>query len=88
MANEHVSPKERAVDRSVLEHIRDLVSEEQRLYRHSAPSDAERERMAAIKIELDQYWDLLRQRRALEEFGRDPSEAQIRPPDVVEKYKG
>jgi hypothetical protein len=88
MANQHVSAKDQATDLSVLNHIRDLVAEEQRLYEHNAPSDAERERMAKIKVELDQYWDLLRQRRALEEFGRDPAEAQIRAPSVVENYKG
>ena len=88
MANQHVSAKDQFTDRSVLDHIRDLVAEEQRLYEHNAPSDAERERMAKIKVELDQYWDLLRERRALEEFGRDPAEAQIRAPGVVENYKG
>ena len=88
MANQHVSAKDQATDLSVLEHIRELVAEEQRLYEHNAPTDAERERLAMIKVELDQYWDLLRQRRALEEFGRDPAEAQIRPAGVVENYKG
>jgi hypothetical protein len=79
---------DQATDRSVLDHIRDLVAEEQRLYKHDAPSDADRERLAKVKVELDQYWDLLRQRRALEEFGRDPVEAQIRPAGIVENYKG
>jgi len=38
-------------------------------------------------IELDQCWDLLRQRRALREFGRDPEQAKVRPPKVVENYE-
>jgi hypothetical protein len=88
MAAQRVSAKDQAADRSVLEHIRDLVAEEQRLYDHNAPTDAEHERLRKIKVELDQYWDLLRQRRALEEFGRDPGEAQMRPPGTVEKYEG
>ena len=88
MANQRFTAKDQATDRSVLDHIRDLVAEEQRLYKHDAPTDAERERLAKIKVELDQYWDLLRQRRALEEFGRDPAEAQIRTAGVVENYKG
>ncbi len=46
------------------------------------------ERLQKIKLELDQYWDLLRQRRALEEFGRDPSDAHLRPAEIVEKYEG
>ena len=37
---------------------------------------------------LDQCWDLLRQRRALREFGDDPSRARVRDADVVKKYIG
>jgi hypothetical protein len=44
--------------------------------------------LKALNVELDQCWDLLRQRRALREFGHDPNEAQIRSPNVVEKYEG
>jgi Protein of unknown function (DUF2630) len=88
MADERDAGKTQASDRSVLDHIRDLVAEEQRLYTHHAPTDAETARLAEIKVELDQYWDLLRQRRALEEFGRNPAEATMRPAGVVEKYEG
>ncbi len=38
-------------------------------------TDDDRDRLAKIKVELDQCWDLLRQRRALREFGRDPDQA-------------
>ena len=88
MANEHGAAKAQASDRSVLDHIRDLVAEEQRLYQSGASTEADQERLAKVKVELDQYWDLLRQRRALEEFGRDPGDAQLRPAQIVEKYKG
>ncbi len=88
MANEDVSTRAAATDRSVLDHIRELVAEEQRLYQHQAPTDADQERLQKIKVELDQYWDLLRQRRALEEFGRDPGDANLRPAQIVEKYEG
>ena len=88
MADERVSAKGLTTDRSVLDHIRDLVTEEQRLYQHSAPTDDDHARLQKIKVELDQYWDLLRQRRALEEFGRDPAEAHMRPAGIVEKYEG
>jgi hypothetical protein len=88
MANEHVPKNTEASDRSVLDHIRELVAEEQRLYQHRAPTDADQERLQKVKIELDQYWDLLRQRRALEEFGRDPADAHLRPAQIVEKYEG
>jgi hypothetical protein len=36
---------------------------------------------------LDQCWDLLRQRRALREFGKDPDEAKVRPAKIVENYE-
>jgi hypothetical protein len=41
-----------------------------------------------VQVELDQCWDLLRQRRALRETGGDPSQAHVRPPEVVKKYIG
>jgi hypothetical protein len=75
-------------DKSVLSHIEQLVTEEKELYAKSEMSDAERGRLKTINVELDQYWDLLRQRRALREFGRDPDEAEVRPARVVENYKG
>ena len=75
-------------DKSVLNHIEQLVAEEKELYAHSEMSDAQRTRLTTINVELDQCWDLLRQRRALREFGRDPDEAEVRPAKVVENYKG
>ena len=75
-------------DMSILEHIRALVDEERYLYEHNAPTDADLVRLQTINVELDQYWDLLRQRRALREFGRDPAEARMRGAGVVEKYEG
>ena len=48
----------------------------------------EHERLRRIEIELDQCWDLLRQRRALRETGGDPSDATVRPPGQVEGYLG
>ena len=50
-------------------------------------TDTDRERLSKIEVELDQCWDLLRQRRALRDAGRDPKEAEVRPPDVVENYE-
>ena len=75
-------------DKSVLNHIERLVTEEKELYAESDMSDAQRTRLTTIHVELDQCWDLLRQRRALREFGRDPEEAEVRPAKVVENYKG
>lgn len=74
-------------DQPVLGHIDSLVKEEERLYAKGELTDDDRGRLAKIKVELDQCWDLLRQRRALREFGRDPDQAKVRPPDVVENYE-
>jgi Protein of unknown function (DUF2630) len=74
-------------DQPVMSHIDALIKEEERLYAHSALTDADRSRLANIKVELDQSWDLLRQRRALREFGKDPDQAKLRSPRVVEDYE-
>jgi hypothetical protein len=75
-------------DQTVLEHIEQLVAEEKTLYHKGEISDAEKERLAAINVELDRYWDLLRQRRALREFGKNPDDAEVRPAKIVENYRG
>ncbi len=75
-------------DRTVRKHIGDLVGEEHRLYeKQQSLSDEERQRLQDIKVELDQCWDLLRQRRALREFGEDPEKARVRPKEIVENYE-
>jgi hypothetical protein len=73
---------------TVLHHIQKLVGEEHELFDRASLDDTETRRLAAIQVELDQCWDLLRQRRALRETGRDANEAHVRPPEVVEKYVG
>jgi hypothetical protein len=75
-------------DQAVLAQIERILAEEHRMYERGKLSDADRIRLKEITVELDQLWDLLRQRRALRELGKDPNEARIRPPEVVEKYKG
>ena len=75
-------------DKTVLEHIAHLVAEEKRLYAQGEMSDAERAQLGKINVELDRCWDLLRQRRALREFGKNPDEAEVRPASIVENYRG
>lgn len=75
-------------DKTVLHHIEELVDEEKKLYARGDVSDSERDRLSKINVELDRCWDLLRQRRALREYGRNPDEAEVRPAKVVENYKG
>lgn len=70
----------------------DLVAEEKALraqLRHGGISESEeQQQLRRIEIELDQCWDLLRQRRALRQTGGDPREAVVRPADQVEGYTG
>jgi hypothetical protein len=72
----------------VLAHIQRLVDEEHRLFGQASLADEQSRRLKDVQVELDQCWDLLRQRRAARETGRDPAEAHLRPPEVVEKYVG
>jgi hypothetical protein len=75
-------------DAAALARIQKLVAEEHELFGKSGLDDAQQQRLAQLQVELDQCWDLLRQRRALRETGGDPAQAHLRPPEVVEKYIG
>jgi Protein of unknown function (DUF2630) len=77
-------------DAQIHDRIEQLVAEEHELYERGAGeglSSDEHRRLEALKVRLDQYWDLLRQRRALREAGRDPSAASVRDAEVVERYE-
>jgi uncharacterized protein DUF2630 len=75
-------------DRTVLRHIERLVAEEHGFFEKGELAPDESKRLAALQGELDQCWDLLRQRRALRETGGDPAQAHVRDADVVKKYIG
>jgi hypothetical protein len=78
-------------DTEVLQHIERLVGEEDTLYARAEGEgmDAEqRRRLHDVQVHLDQCWDLLRQRQARREYGLDPDEATVRPPETVEGYTG
>ena len=74
-------------DQSILSHINQLVKEEERLYGKGDLTGDDQGRLGELKVELDQCWDLLRQRRALREFGEDPDKAKVRPAGIVENYE-
>lgn len=82
------SAAQRQSEQQVLAHVEKLVDEERQLLGQGERSAAEHDRLARVQVELDQCWDLLRQRRALFETGGDPQQAHLRSPDVVEKYIG
>jgi hypothetical protein len=81
-------------DESITARIERLVTEEQELRRQEQTDspdpgalEADRERLQAVEVELDRCWDLLRQRRAREEFGLDPDDAAARSAETVENYE-
>ena len=70
--------------------IEQLVAEEHELWDREAAgraTEADRQRLGEVKVSLDRCWDLLRQRRALEEFGMDPGVAAVRSEETVEGYE-
>lgn len=75
-------------EKPALARIQLLANEERVLFERGALNEDESRRLAEIQLELDQYWDLIRQRRAAQESGRDADEAKLRPPEVVKKYVG
>ena len=74
-------------DGQILKHIEKLAEEEHRLYSKEKLSDDEEKRLGKITVELDQCWDLLRQRRGLRDAGANPDVAKVRPANVVENYE-
>jgi hypothetical protein len=74
-------------DERILGKVQKLVDEERALHGAEGLDDRGLVRLEAIRVELDQCWDLLRQRRALREFGRDPDRAEVRPAAIVENYE-
>jgi hypothetical protein len=78
-------------EQAILERISAMVSDERTLREllteGRIDGDTERARLDALERELDQCWDLLRQRRAKAEAGGDPGEARVRPSQTVEGYQ-
>jgi Protein of unknown function (DUF2630) len=70
--------------------IEQLVTEEHELWQRESSGNAsedDRRRLQSVRVSLDQCWDLLRQRRARRDAGSDPEQAELRPPEVVERYE-
>jgi uncharacterized protein DUF2630 len=77
-------------DEQIHGEIERLVAEEHELWEREGTGSVtadDRRRLEALNVSLDQCWDLLRQRRALREAGRDPETASVRRPEVVEGYE-
>ena len=78
-------------DTDIFAYVNALSSEEERLYQQagdgSGLSDAERDRLQVIKVELDRCYDLLHQRQGRRDAGHDPSRASLRTARTVEGYE-
>jgi hypothetical protein len=78
-------------DADVTSRINELAAEEHELFQREGrgeATDRDRERLAELQVMLDQWWDLLHQRRAREAAGQDPDEASVRDERTVEGYLG
>ena len=76
-------------DETILQRIERLSIEEQTLeesHRGEPLSKEQEARLKVVEVELDQAYDLLRQRRARRAAGQDPDEAATRSETVVENY--
>jgi hypothetical protein len=77
-------------DKQILGHIDELIKTEHELRAKLAAgeltSNEEQARLKAAEESLDEYWDLLRQRRARREFGEDPGQSAARAASEVEGY--
>ena len=76
-------------DAEIMSQIHNLVEEEKQLraaHRGEGLRGDDRTRLQHLEEQLDQAWDLLRQRRARAEFDEDPTDAKERPATEVEGY--
>ena len=78
-------------DDAIHERIQTLIDTEHELRRRLGEGEItegqEHDQLQSIEAQLDQAWDLLRQRKAKREFGENPNEAAARPVDTVENYR-
>jgi hypothetical protein len=73
-------------EKDLFSRIHELVDEEHKLRENGEHTDDQRARLRELEAHLDQCWDLLRQRRAKQQYGENPDEAQPRPEPQVEGY--
>ncbi|WP_354638837.1 DUF2630 family protein [Kitasatospora camelliae] len=78
-------------DRHILDRIGEMVAAERNLRAALAEgridSEVEQRQLKDLERQLDQCWDLLRQRRARTEAGEDPNLASVRSVEEVERYE-
>ena len=86
----HIAKVVAVDDAKLRNRIEELVAEERRLLAESVgrgPDDERHQRLEEVKVQLDQVWDLLRQREAHEEYRLDPDNTSVRDAGTVEGYE-
>jgi hypothetical protein len=73
-------------ENDILSRIHALVDEEHKLRGTTEHTEEQRSRIGKLEADLDQCWDLLRQRRAKRQYDENPDEAEVRPESTVEGY--
>jgi hypothetical protein len=73
-------------EHDIFDRINALVDEEHTLREGTEHTDEQRARMSKLEADLDQCWDLLRQRRAKRQYDENPDDADARPESTVESY--
>jgi Protein of unknown function (DUF2630) len=76
-------------DETILQRIEKLSTEEQALEESHIGeplSEEQQARLKTVEVQLDQAYDLLRQRRARRTAGLNPDDAAVRNEGVVENY--
>lgn len=77
-------------DTEILGNIENLVNEEHKLWEqaeHGGLDEEQHARLKTIQVQLDQCWDLLRQRRGKRDAGENPDDAKVRDEAIVERYQ-
>jgi hypothetical protein len=78
-------------DQPIFARINALAAEEEQLWERASEggglATGDQQRLDAIKVQLDQCYDLLHQREARRAAGLDPDAAAVRPADTVERYQ-
>ena len=77
-------------DHDIVARISQLADDERQLenaHTGRGLTDAERDQLHQLEVQLDQCWDLLAQRRARRSAGLDPDQAAVRPEQVVEHFR-
>ena len=82
--------REQQAEEQILARVKQLIEDEhmlrQQLSKGDLTTSEEHEALRALVRELDQCWDLLRQRRAKRDYRENAADPRLRPAAEVEGY--